>query len=128
MTTGDFYDELETRSTDAREQALLDALPGQISHAKANATYFGKLFADIDPTAITSRQALASLPVTRKSDLIELQKETPPLGGLIATEPGKLRRIYQSPGPIYDTDGHSADWWRTARALYAAGFRAGDIM
>lgn len=128
MTVGDFYDELETRSTDAREHALLEALPGQISHAKSNSAYFGALFADVDPMAVTSRDALAGLPVTRKSDLIELQKKNPPLGGLIAIEPGKLRRIYQSPGPIYDADGHSDDWWRTARALYAAGFRAGDIM
>ena len=123
-----FYDELETRSADAREQAYYNQLPGQVAHAKAKAPYFTEALKGIDPVAITSRDALATIPVTRKSDLIDLQKKSPPLGGLIATEPGKLRHIFQSPGPIYDVAGHTDDWWGTARALYASGFRQGDIM
>ena len=125
---GEFYDDLEIRSADSREQSYCDLLPGQIAHAKANAPYFADLLKDIDPAAISSRDALVDIPVTRKSDLIDLQNQNLPLGGLIATEPGKLRRIYQSPGPIYDADGYTDDWWRTARALYASGFRQGDIM
>ncbi|MEK9724276.1 MAG: AMP-binding protein [Rhodospirillaceae bacterium] len=104
------------------------ALPGQVRHAKDNAPYFAELFADIDPGAVTTRAALASLPVTRKSDLIAVQEKSRPLGGLNAVPPGKMRRIYQSPGPIYDVDGHAPDWWGTARALFAAGIRPGDVV
>ncbi|HET8729100.1 MAG TPA: AMP-binding protein, partial [Alphaproteobacteria bacterium] len=75
-----------------------------------------------------SRTALASLPVTRKSDLPERQKARPPFGGLSATPPGDLSRIFASPGPIYDPEGKGADWWRWARALYATGFRKGDVV
>lgn len=127
-TDGDFYDDLETRDPEAREQALCVALPAQIAHAKQNAPYFAALLADVNPDDITTRAALTKVPVTRKSDLMDLQKATRPLGGLNAVPAGKVRHIYQSPGPIYDVDGHAEDWWGTARALYAAGFRNGDIM
>ena len=128
MGHGEFYDNLENRDPEEREQALFNALPEQISHAKENAPYFAALLANVDPDEITSRDALAQLPVTRKSDLIELQAKWRPLGGLNAVPPGKMRRIYQSPGPIYDVDGFGDDWWGTGRALYAAGIRAGDIV
>ena len=128
MGHGEFYDNLENRDPEEREQALFNALPEQISHAKENAPYFAALLANVDPDEITSRDALAQLPVTRKSDLIELQTKSKPLGGLNAVPPGKMRRIYQSPGPIYDVDGHGDDWWGTARALYAAGIRVGDVV
>jgi len=104
------------------------ALPAQIAHAQTNSAYFGETLKEVAADAVTSRQALAALPVTRKSDLIEVQKKNRPLGGLNAVKPGQLRHIYQSPGPIYDVDGHADDWWGTARALYACGFRQGDIM
>jgi len=129
MSTNDtFFDDLETRSTDERETALFAALSVQIANAKSNSVFFGDLLKDVSPQEITSRDALAALPVTRKSDLIEIQKKAYPLGGLTAGEPGNLKRIFQSPGPIYDPEGYGDNWWRTARALYAAGFRHGDIV
>ena len=123
-----YFDELETRSADEREASFLDRLPNQVSNAKCNAPYFKKLLANISAEEVISRQALAEIPVTRKSDLIELQKHSPPLGGLITCAPGKLKRIFQSPGPIYEPEGFGRDWWRTARALYAAGFRKNDTI
>ncbi|MCC7276366.1 MAG: AMP-binding protein [Alphaproteobacteria bacterium] len=123
-----FYDALETRPPEQREAALLAALPGQVAHARANAPHYTALLKDVDPRTITTRAALAALPVTRKSDLIALQKEHPPFGGLNATAPGALARLFASPGPIYDPEGHGRDWWRFARALHAAGFRKGEIL
>lgn len=102
------------------------ALPKLVAHAKRRAPGFAKILAGVDPAKIKSRKALATLPVTRKSDLASLQKEIPPLGGLNATPVEKLAKIFVSPGPIFDPQGHGKDWWRTARALFAAGFRAGD--
>ncbi len=125
---GEFYDALETRSADEREADLMGRLPDQIANAKANAPYFSKLLADIDPARVTTRAALGEIPVTRKSDLIELQRQTPPLGGLTTRPTGQLKRMFQSPGPIYEPEGFGEDWWGTARALFAAGFRAGDLV
>ncbi len=124
----DFFDALETRLPEQREAELFAALPGQIAHAKANALYFTELLADVNPRDIASRKALALLPVTRKSDLIELQQQHSPFGGLNAIAPGRLARLFVSPGPIYDAEGTGSDFWRTARVMYAAGFRAGDIV
>jgi phenylacetate-CoA ligase len=107
---------------------LFQTLPDHIRHTKANAPYFAALLKDVDPAAVTDRRALARLPVTRKSQLVDLQKKDPPLGGLTAVKPNRLARIFQSPGPTYDAEGFGRDWWRLARALHAAGFRAGDIM
>lgn len=126
--TNRHYDAAETRAPEARETALMAALAAQVAHAKARAPYFATLFCDVEPEAVTSRQALARLPVTRKSDLLEIQPRSLPFGGLNAVAPGKLARIFMSPGPIYDPEGHGADFWRFARALHAAGFRAGDIV
>ena len=122
------YDALETRSTEEREAALMAALPRQIAHAKSKAPGFGEILAKFDPMAINSRKALATLPVTRKSDLGELQAKRRPLGGLNAAPVDQLAKIFMSPGPIYEPEGRSADWWRSARALYAGGFRAGDLV
>ncbi|HSD52839.1 MAG TPA: AMP-binding protein [Burkholderiales bacterium] len=122
------YDDLETRDPEAREQDLLARLPGQIAHAKANAPGFARILKDVDPRKVTSRTALARLPVTRKSDLKALQAGIRPLGGLNATPVEKLAKIFVSPGPIYEPEGYGKDWWRTGRALHAAGFRAGDIV
>ena len=122
------YDALETRPPEERERALLAALPGQIAHAKAKAPAYAALFGGIDPRDIISRAALARLPVTRKSELIERQRSAPPFGDLLATPPGELARIFMSPGPIFDPEGRGRDYWRLARALFAAGFRAGDLI
>ncbi|MBE0626005.1 MAG: AMP-binding protein [Burkholderiales bacterium] len=124
----EYYDTLETRDPAAREQALLAALPGQIAHAKKNAPGFARILADVDPQKVDTRAALARLPVTRKSDLGELQKQLPPLGGLNATPLDRLAKIFVSPGPVYEPEGTAPDWWRSARALFAAGFRSGDLV
>ena len=101
-------------------------LPRLIAHARKRAPGFARILQDVDPKKIKTRKALAALPVTRKSDLATLQKEIPPLGGLNATPVEKLGKLFISPGPIYDPEGRGRDWWRTARGLFAGGFRAGD--
>ncbi|HEY6240257.1 MAG TPA: AMP-binding protein [Burkholderiales bacterium] len=123
----EYYDSLETRSPQEREHALMRALPGQVAYAKRNAPGWARILSDVDPAAVTSRAALARLPVTRKSDLARLQKAERPLGGLNAAPLAQLGKIFASPGPIYDPEGRGRDWWRTARALFAAGFRPGDL-
>jgi phenylacetate-CoA ligase len=122
------FDRLETRSRKAREAALMAALPKLIEHAKRHAPGFAKILSSIKPEKIKSRAALATLPVTRKSDLGALQKQLPPLGGLNATPIEKLAKLFVSPGPIYEPEGRGANWWRTARGLFAGGFRAGDVV
>ena len=124
----DHLDRLETRSPKQREAALLAALAKQIKHAKRHAPGFARILGDIAPAKISTRKALATLPVTRKSDLAELQARERPLGGLNATPVAKLAKIFMSPGPIYEPEGRARNWWRTARALYAGGFRAGDLV
>lgn len=124
----DYYDTLETRDPAQRERELLARLPRQIAHAKASAPYFAETLRDVDPAAISSRSALAQLPVLRKHDLIELQKRRRPFGGLATAGWGRLSRVFASPGPIYEPEGRARDYWRTARALYAAGLRAGDLV
>lgn len=122
------FDSLETRAPEVREQALLAALARQVAHARDNAPYFAEMLSGVEPRLLTSRAALAALPVTRKSDLSARQRALPPLGGLNATPLGGLRHVFQSPGPIHEPDGKDADWWRVARAMFAAGFRAGDLV
>jgi phenylacetate-CoA ligase len=124
----DHFDTLETRDPELRERALFAILPAQIAHAKARAPAFARLFADIDPREITTRAALAKLPVTRKSELAEMQHTTRPFGGFAASGWGEIARAYASPGRIYEPEGRRPDWWRLARALYAAGFRRGDLV
>lgn len=121
-------DTLETRDPATRERDLMARLPGQVALARDATAYFGRLLAAVDPAALGSRAALAKLPVTRKSGLVDLQKGALPFGGLNATPPAGLARLFASPGPIYDPEGRGADFWRTARALFAAGFRAGDVV
>ncbi|MDH4172544.1 MAG: AMP-binding protein [Betaproteobacteria bacterium] len=123
-----YYDALETRSTAEREAALMAALPKHLAHAKQKAPGWARILKDVDAAAVTTRAALARLPVTRKSDLAELQKALPPLGGLNATPLEKLAKLFASPGPVYDPEGQGKDYWRTARSLYAAGLRPGDLV
>ncbi|MBM3598414.1 MAG: phenylacetate--CoA ligase [Alphaproteobacteria bacterium] len=128
MASGRFYDELETRSPDERERQLFADLPGLIARAIQHAPGAAELLKGVAPGDITSRAALSQLPVLRKSELHDRQKLRPPFGGLTTVEPGKLARIFASPGPIYDPEGRRSDYWRFARALFAAGFRAGDVL
>ena len=122
----EYFDKLEMRPAKARERALMAELPKLVAHAKRRAPGFARIFESVDARKVNSRKALATLPVTRKSDLGTLQKELPPLGGLNATPVAKLAKIFISPGPIYDPEGRGKDWWRTSRGLFAGGFRAGD--
>ncbi len=129
-----FFDSLETRDSQTREAALLAALPAQIAHAKQSSSAFATLLTDVDPTRITSRAALAKLPVIRKSELQERQQAARAAGGNVfggfsAIGYGaKMPRVFASPGPIYEPEGTAKDYWRMARAIYAAGFRPGELI
>ena len=122
----EYFDELETRSADARAADLARALPAQIARAKT-APGLAALLGDVDPSAITSAEALAALPVMRKSELGAAQKAAPPLGGLIPAG-GGFAHLFQSPGPIYELGRTARDWWRIGRFLHAAGIGPDDIV
>ncbi len=127
MAAGEFYDDLETRDPQARETAQFAALREQLAAAKAASPGWAALHAGVDPADITTREALAQLPVVRKSALTERQSAEPPLGGLTTVPPGELDWIFCSPGPIYEPGMREGDYWRMGRAMFAAGYRAGDI-
>jgi phenylacetate-CoA ligase len=123
----DHYDALETREPTEREADLLSRLPDVLRMAMAAPAYADR-FKGIDPASITSRAALARLPVLRKSDLPALHKAAPPFGGFVSGRPGSFGRLFTSPGPIFEPEPTHADPWRGARALFAAGFRPGDVV
>jgi len=123
-----YYDPLETRDPDEREDDLMDKLARQVAHAKEKTSYYFSTLAGVNPFECASRAALARLPLTRKRDLIELQKRHPPFGGLSSLTRHQARRVFASPGPIYELQGRDPDPWRMARVLYAAGFRHGDLI
>ncbi len=120
-------DQLETRAPEVRERDLLARLPQLVARAKA-ASGWARILEHVNPAEITSRAALAQLPVTRKSDLHGLQQQTAPFGGLNTTPVGQLARVFMSPGPIFDPEGRGSDWWRFARPLFATGVRAGGLL
>lgn len=130
----DFFDSLEIRLPAEREAALMASLPGQIAHAQKHSTALGTILAGVNADQIDSRAALARLPVTRKSELLELQQASRAAGGDIfggfATlgYGRRMPRMFASPGPAYEPEGGQTDYWRTARSLYAAGFREGDLV
>ena len=130
----EFFDALETREPAEREAALMAALPRQIAHAQAHSAALGEILAGVDAAAVTSRAALARLPVTRKSELLARQQASraagrDAFGGFAAVRYGPaMPRLYASPGPIYEPEGTARDYWRAARAMVAAGFRAGDLV
>jgi phenylacetate-coenzyme A ligase PaaK-like adenylate-forming protein len=121
------YDSLEIRDPAVREREQFARL-GDIIARAMGASGWAKHLDGVDPGSVTSRALLAKLPVLRKSDISEMQKTNPPFGGLNVAAPGKMRRLLMSPGPIFEPEGHGSDWWGAARALHAAGFRAGDIV
>ena len=123
-----FFDANETRNAAAREAALMAALPGIIATAQQNAPAYRKRLAGIRPETITSRRALAELPLTRKSELLDLQRQDPPFGGFTTVGINGVARVFASPGPIYEIEARRPDFFRMARALHAAGFRAGDLV
>jgi len=134
MEPTDFFDALETRVPAEREAAQMAALPAQIAHAQAHTRAYANLLQDVDPRTVNSRAALARLPVVRKHELLERQKASraageDAFGGFSALVRGPgMSRIFASPGPIYEPEGAGRDYWRAGRALYAAGFRAGDLV
>jgi phenylacetate-CoA ligase len=132
----DFFDALETRDPAAREAALMAALPAQVAHAQRATAAYAELLAGVDAAAVTDRAALARLPVLRKGELLERQKAQraqDPFGGFSAIGwralgRAQAGRVFQSPGPIYEPEGLARDYWRLARAMHAAGLRAGDLV
>ena len=121
-----YYDKREIRSADERAKDISLELPKQIERAKT--TGLGALLRDVDPGEIDSLEALAALPVLRKSKLGALQAENPPLGGLIATSISNLDHVFQSPGPIYEPGRVARDWWRVGRFLHACGIGKDDLV
>ena len=121
------YDALETRDPAVREREQFARLSDIIARAMT-APGWARYLSGVDPKAVTTRSALANLPVLHKSDISALQKEYPPFGGLNVTSAGRTRRLLMSPGPIFEPEGAGADWWGAARAVYSAGLRAGDIV
>ncbi len=138
----EFFDALETRDPARREQALMAALPAQVAQAQRSSPAFAEILRGVDAAAVTGRGALAALPVTRKHELLERQQAAradrraprDPFGGFSAigwqglVRAQGARRVFQSPGPIYEPEGLAPDYWRVARALFATGFRAGHLV
>ncbi len=122
------FDALETRDPEARAQDIARALPRQVGRARDAAPAMARLLADVAPEAVASVEALAALPVLRKSDLVEAQRAAPPLGGYGALPISTYEHIFQSPGPIYEPGRTTPDWWRMGRFLHAAGIGRGDIV
>jgi phenylacetate-CoA ligase len=127
-----FFDHLETRSPAQRESDLLAALPRQVAHALARSSAFAQILSGIDPMDIRDRATLAKLPVTRKHELLErqqAQRAQDPFGGFSTLAFGAhMPRVFASPGPIYEPEGGARDYWRMARAIFAAGFRPGELI
>lgn len=129
MTDSDVYlDSSETRSPEERESDLIEQFRQHLSLAKEQSAYFAQTLKDIDPTTITRREDLSTIPVTRKSDLKTIQANIPPFGGLTTEPVGDLARVFASPGPIYEPQSSSGDFWRLKRAMYAAGVRRGSLV
>ena len=123
----DHYDARETRDPEAREAELFSRLP-DVLRAAMKAPAYAERLTGIDPASIASRTALAGLPVLHKSELPALHKAAPPFGGFVAGPLGAFGRLFTSPGPIFEPEPVHADPWRGARALFAAGFRPGDVV
>ena len=110
------------------------ALPGLVANAQKRAPAFADIFKGVNAAAVTSRQALATLPVTRKHELLERQLALRQAGGDVfggfsALQFGnRMPRVFASPGPIYEPDSKRGDYWRMARAIYAAGFRPWQLI
>jgi phenylacetate-CoA ligase len=123
----EFYDDNESRPPELREREIYSKLPDLITRAM-HAPGWAEQLAGVNPASVTSRAVLAVLPVLRKSNLKERQLASPPFGGFIVTPADRLKRLLMSPGPIFEPEGHGTDWWNAARALFAAGFRRGDVV
>ncbi|WP_158816935.1 phenylacetate--CoA ligase family protein [Methylocapsa sp. S129] len=118
----------ERNKSDAAHADAFARLRALLSGAAQRAPALARQLEGVEIASLKSLVDLARVPVRRKSELMELQEAIPPFGGLAATEPAHLKRLLVSPGPIFEPEGHGADWWGVAPALRAAGFRAGDIV
>ncbi|MGX9393824.1 phenylacetate--CoA ligase family protein [Nitrobacteraceae bacterium UC4449_H16] len=123
----DHYDALETRKSQDREADLFKRLP-DVLRAALKAPAYAERLKGIDPAKVTSRAALAALPVLRKSDLPALHKAAPPFGGFVSAPLGSFGRLFTSPGPIFEPQAAETDSWGSARAIFAAGLRPGDVV
>lgn len=123
----EFFDGLETRDPADREADLFARLPAILTRA-AQAPSYAERLEGVDLASISSREALACLPVLRKSELPGLQKAALPFGGLVSAPSAAFGRLFTSPGPIFEPEGTEPDAWRAARGLHAAGFRKGDVV
>ncbi|MEQ8306245.1 MAG: AMP-binding protein [Hoeflea sp.] len=123
-----YFDEQETRAPADRERETFDALQSLLAQSLTRLPVLSEWLGNPDPAAIINRQALANLPVLRKPDLMEMQAANPPFGGLATVDALKGNRVFMSPGPVWEPQGLGADPWQAARALFAAGFRAGDVV
>ncbi|MCY4149682.1 MAG: AMP-binding protein [Gammaproteobacteria bacterium] len=123
-----YFDELETRSKEERERCLVETLRAQLVHAREYSPLFSQTLASHDCEGFSNLDEFRNYPVLRKSALVEMQKKMPPLGGVSPLESETIRYIHASPGPIYEACSAREDFWRLARALYAAGFRKGDLV
>ncbi|HMN51525.1 MAG TPA: AMP-binding protein [Xanthobacteraceae bacterium] len=121
------YDKLETRSADERENALMQRLPALVA-AALKAPGWREHLKGVGAADVNSREALAKLPVLRKSALPAMQKASPPFAGFVPDPVASFGRLFTSPGPIFEPEGTEKDSWRAARSLFAAGFRPGDIV
>ncbi len=124
----DFYDKAETQDAARREADLFARLPDHLAQATASAPGLATHLSGTDVSVVTSRAALADLPVLRKTDLMEAQAAHPPFGGFAVLDKLAGSRVFSSPGPIWEPQGLGADPWGAARALFAAGFRRGDTV
>ncbi|MDQ6620506.1 MAG: AMP-binding protein [Pseudomonadota bacterium] len=124
----DHYDALETRKPHVREAEAFAAIRRQVAHAKEHSPAFARILRDVQPGDIVDRASLAHVPVTRKSELLALQEAERPFGGFAAAGWGEVARVFASPGPLYEPEGRRPDYWRLARALFAAGFRRGELV
>ena len=126
--TSSHFDQLETRDPAAREASQFGLLPDVIRMAMATAPGWAEQLKGVDAGAVTSREALAKLPILRKGTLKERQTARPPLGGFSTSDAKAMKRLFVSPGPIFEPEGQADDWWRMARGFFAAGIRPGDIV
>ncbi len=120
---------LEQQDAVSRRAYLGTRLREAVAWAHARSPQVRRAFdeAGIGPRDVASLDDLTRIPITRKDDVPAMQAADPPFGGLLAVEPGRLQRIFASPGPILDPQGEGDDFWRFRMALAAAGFRRGDI-
>lgn len=123
--TAAYYDAAEGRSPEARAKDQLARLNAQFQHMRSAQPFWADRLPE---AALTSLSDLAALPLLRKSDLVAMQGKNAPLGGLNGNPVGALRRLFVSPGPIFDPEGRGRDWWNSAAALHAAGVRQGDVI